>query len=225
MKSPEQLAVDVLTDWVEQNTPEGHGLLVPVSGGSDSALAAYVCSQAVGDRASGIYFGDSLRSQDWFEQQMSIEVVESYDDNLDAEASRWAHVITRGLVDHEVIVGTRNRTEDVLGTYSSASKVAAMLPLVGVWKTDVMRLCQYIDVPQEIIDSSRQADDDCGRPENLAAIPFDVLDDFLKVKVGELPLDTKLAIGEDELAYLESVYAKNRFKDLLPYVGPRVKIY
>ncbi len=172
---PEIAALDTLADWVAQTTPEGKGLLLPVSGGSDSALAAYICHQAVGDRVRGVYFGKrgAMRCQDWFEQYVAIETVEARDENLDPEVERWAHVLTRALAENRVTVSTRNKTEHELGKYSMASRVASMHPLIGVWKSDIMQLCSFVGVPEVITASSKQADADCGRPAELAALTFE----------------------------------------------------
>jgi NH3-dependent NAD+ synthetase len=224
MQASERLALDNLTEWVESNTPENCGLILPVSGGSDSALAAYICGQAVGDRAVGVFFGESLRRQDWFSQQMEVMVTSLDANKLDPEAARWAHIVTQAVNEQRVIVGTRNKTEDVLGAYSTASKIAAMLPLLGVWKTDVIKLCHYVGVPTEITASSRQADADCGRPDELAALSLEQVDNFLKIKIGHLSSAAEIDIAPPEKAYLESFFLKNNFKKRLPYIGPEIVI-
>lgn len=104
----------------------------------------------------------------------------------------------------------------MLGTYSLASRVATYLPLAGLWKSEVMALCEAAGVPREITDSSRRPDPDCGRPPEMAAIPFELVDRFLQVKVGERPEEDLGAVGADQLGYLESTYRRNQFKKDLP---------
>jgi NH3-dependent NAD+ synthetase len=114
------------------------------------------------------------------------------------------------------LVGTRNRTEEVLGTYSLASRVATYLPLAGLWKSEVMELAEAVGVPREVLDSSRRADPSCGRPQELADIPFASIDLFLQVRTGERPEADLAGIPTDVLAYLDMVYSRNRFKGGLP---------
>lgn len=64
---------------------------------------------------------------------------------------------------HYFPVGTRNATEDALGAYSQISKSVSMLPLVQVFKTEVLKICEYLSVPQIAIDKSKEIDCDCGR--------------------------------------------------------------
>lgn len=224
----EQSAIDKLIKWVAQATPEGRGLLLPVSGGSDSALGAFICKEAVGDRVRGVYFGEngSMRSQDWFEQQLAIDVIETRDKRLDPEVERWAHILTLALAESRMTVSTRNKTEHILGMYSIVSRVAGMYPLIGVWKTDIMRLCKYVGVPAEIIASSRQADADCGRPAELAALSFEQVDTWIKFMTGEASAETlaSLHIKPPEEQYLKSVYDRYKFKSGLPHNGPEVSV-
>jgi NH3-dependent NAD+ synthetase len=107
----------------------------------------------------------------------------------------------------------------VLGTYSLASRVATYLPLVNFWKTEVMELAESIGIPTEILSSSRHADPSCGRPVEMAAIPFDIVDRFLRVRVGERPNADLDDLPPAMLKYLESVYSRNRFKTNLPLRG------
>ena len=226
--SSEQIAIDNLTEWVARATPEGRGLLLPVSGGSDSALGAFICREAVGDGVRGVYFGEqgSMRCQGWFENYVEVETIDTRDERLDPEVERWAYVLTLALAESRVTVSTRNRTEHALGMYSMVSRAAGMHPLIGVWKTDIMRLCEYVGVPSEIMASSKQADADCGRPDELATLSFEQVDTWVKFMSGEVSAETLTAIriNSPEEEYLRSVYDRYQFKTELPYNGPEVKI-
>ena len=139
----------------------------------------------------------------------------------DKDVLRWATMLTlsrrRGLW----LVGTRNRTEEALGTYSMASRLAAYIPLAGLWKSEILDLCRVAAVPAEVIASSLRADPECGRPTELAEIPVGRIDLFLRVKEGELPEESLTALGGAEIRYLEKIYQANRFKKLLPTRAPR----
>lgn len=211
--------IDSLTKWIETNTPKEHGLLIPVSGGSDSALCFWLCQSAIGERTMAIYVGSDLRQKEWIESIGSIQYTDIPIDSDNPEVDRWACFLKVALKNQLILTGSRNLTEHTLGTYSTASKVASFLPLVGLWKHQVMDLCRHVGVPKEILASSLQADPACGRPEEMAAIPFDTVDAFLQVKLGIQKTSPDFAPGQRE--YLESVYASNLFKKDLPLVGPR----
>src|SRR5205085_1938299 len=112
--------------------------------------------------------------------------------------------------------GTRNRTGDVFGTFSLASRVATYYPIVSLWKSEVLDLCGLIGVPEEIIASSHQADPLCGRTELMAEIGVERIDRFLKVKEGELPADELTILPADHLRYLDETYQRGQYKRNLP---------
>ena len=118
------------------------------------------------------------------------------------------------------LVGSRNRTEEVLGTYSLASRIATYLPLAHLWKSEVMRLARYVGVPDEILQSSRRADPACGRPQEMADIPFEMVDLFLQVMIGEQPVSQLATMPLAQREYIQRVYDRNRFKLSLPLRPP-----
>jgi NH3-dependent NAD+ synthetase len=141
--------------WIRETAGKARGLLVPISGGSDSALCLWLCSRALPGQTTAVYVGESLRARDWFAGLGPLELLPHPGGAADREAQRWALFISLGLNRGHWLVGSRTRTEDVFGTYSLASRVATMLPLVGLWKSEVMELCEEAGVPDEIIGSSR----------------------------------------------------------------------
>lgn len=221
MKSPER-RIDETIDWIRRTTDvaAGRGVLIPVSGGSDSALCFWLCAKALPPgRAVAAYVGHGLRCQEWFEQQGPVRFIPEPAADGHPEAQRWAIMLSLSLNVRSWLVGTRNRTEDVFGTYSLASRVATYLPLAGFWKSEVMALAELVGVPAEILVSSQRADPSCGRPEEMAAIPFETVDQFLQVRVGERPESDLSGVPLSTIEYLESVYRRNRFKMQLPLRG------
>lgn len=210
-----------LVAWIRKTAPKKHGLLVPISGGSDSALCFWLCTQARPDTLA-VFAGDNLRAEKWFKKVGNVKKIEPPKKNENPEIARWAKFLELNLKEKRVLVGTRNRTEDVLGTYSLASRVAAYFPIVGLWKSEVLELCEYTGVPDEITASSRRADPACGRPEKLVDIPLALIDAFLKVQEGELSQKTLNVLSTAQLSYLEMLFAQNEFKKSLPTKGPFV---
>lgn len=221
MKDHEQ-KIGKLVAWIRKTVPKGRGLLIPISGGSDSALCFWLCAQALPKQTLAVFAGEKIRAEKWFRKVGKIRKIPSPPTGENREVLRWAKFLELNLKEKRVLVGTRNRTEDALGTYSLASRVAAYLPIAGIWKSEVIELCEYIGVPEEVIASSRRADPECGRPKELAEIPIAHIDTFLKVKEGIAPRKKLSILSRGEIAYLEKLYARNRFKGELPVKGAMI---
>ncbi len=211
--------LDALVRWIRETAAPAAALLVPVSGGSDSALCFWLCAKAFPEKTVAVHAGGGLRARDWFERTGSVEFTETPGGHDEREEMRWARFMATALARRAWLVGSRNRTEDALGTYSLSSRVATYLPLVGVWKSDVQRLCAEAGVPREIIASSRRADPDCGRPAELAEIPFEGIEAFLRARGLGGPA-TPAGLQPAQVAYLDAILARNAFKGSLPIRGP-----
>jgi NH3-dependent NAD+ synthetase len=225
--APSDPRLDAIITWIRQTTDVagGRGVLVPVSGGSDSALCLWLCAQGLPrDRALAAYVGGAshpLRCQPWFESMAELHILPAPPDAVpDPEVFRWAGMLHHARANRCWLAGSRTRTEETFGTYSLASRLATYQPLAATWKTEVMQLCDLVGVPREITASSRQADPACGRPTQMADIPFTHVDQFLQVKVGQRPPADLAALDEQQRAYLESVYQRNQFKKHLPLRPP-----
>jgi NH3-dependent NAD+ synthetase len=221
--APTDRRLDAIITWIRQTTDVagGRGVLVPVSGGSDSALCLWLCAQALPrGRALAAYVGGTshpLRCQPWFESFAELRILPAPPDSeADPEMLRWATMLHHAKANRCWLAGSRTRTEDTFGTYSLASRLATYQPLAGTWKTEVMELCDLVGVPREITESSRQADPACGRPMEMADIPFAYVDRFLQAKIGHHPPTDLAALDEPQRAYLETVYRRNQFKKHLP---------
>jgi NH3-dependent NAD+ synthetase len=213
-----------LIKWLRKSTRRARGILVPVSGGSDSALIFWLFNQACPEKTIGVYSGSKsqLRCRAWFESVGEIRYVPAPRGKEDRESRRWATFSTIAIAEQRWLVGSKNRSEEVMGNFSLPSRIATFLPLAGVWKSDVMELCALAGVPTEITDSSRRADPDCGRPKEMSEIPLELIDVFLKVKEGGAKRKTLKALDTDQIKYLEGVYSANQFRRHLPVRGPEV---
>ncbi|CAN5750397.1 hypothetical protein BH11PAT2_BH11PAT2_01600 [soil metagenome] len=215
-----QEKVNVLLSWLKTNIPVGPGILIPVSGGSDSALCFWLCNQVFKEHTKGISIGTELRSKEWFDAVGEVVLHDAAFVGENPEVARWAHFLTVCLAENRILLGSRNHTESILGTFSNASRVATFFPLAGLWKHEVMELCDFIGIPEEITASSKRADPECGRPEKMADIQYEAVDRFLQEKRGAA-VDTSLdEPSPEQREYLENVYAQNSYKADLPLVGP-----
>lgn len=151
--------------------------------------------------------------------------------DLDDHA-RWAKLFAISLAGEEKtemldgtqnywVVGTRNATEEALGTYSNLSMAASVQPIIRLWKSDVLRLCRLLSVPEVALSQSRQVDCDCGRFD-LAADHIEEVDVLLRRRLGQpVASDTTVKLsGELEsqlMTFIEEQVAASGFKREIPY--------
>ncbi len=186
-----------------------------------------LCAMAYPEKTTGIFIGspEKLRNREWFESRAKV-IYETIDHPLseNPEIARWARFLTLSNARGAWLVGSRNHTEELTGFYSLVSDLAKFRPLAKVWKSEVMELCELVGVPSEITASSRRADPDCGRPSELAEIPLELIDTYLRAQEGELPKEKLAAMSEAQRDYLLHMVAENYFKRFLPTTGPSVNV-
>lgn len=162
------------------------------------------------------------------EAQLEIDSsIPHSDDN-----KRWGHLFSRAVSandprhgftsNHFFPVGTRNATEQALGTYSQLSKSVSLLPIVGLYKTEVLELCAYLNVPAIAIEKSREIDCDCGRFDTQANHMRE-LDLFIMHKQGLLSRDYLTQhIAPDVLNAVIEFYVEetssNNYRNRTPYL-------
>lgn len=120
------------------------------------------------------------------------------------------------------LVGTRNRTEDILLNYSNASTIVSLQPIIHLWKSEILKISEYLSVPKVAIDKSCETDCICGR-DRLAAHHIAEVDWILMNSMGDiighyldrnLPTDLRLTLTR----YIKDQMVKGRFKLSLPYI-------
>lgn len=182
-------------------------------------------------------------THNWFKDQIvpwlrercpgaRIEVDTSIDWRLDG--ARWGKMLDMSILtvdDHDQrhmrphdekywIVGTRNRTEHILFTFSRASLAASMQPLVHLWKSEILQVSYYLGLPKIAVEKSCEADCICGR-ERLPAKHVRELDTLLAIHERELPESAANYIPADLRLQLQ-VYAMDQiarcsYKARIPY--------
>jgi len=208
-----------LIDSIRETAAPARGLLVPVSGGTDSALTFWLCAQAFPEKVMAVHVGTDLPHAEWFKIFGRVERLPSVVGEDDI--GRWARFLRLSIAGDRWLVGSRNRTEHELGQFSLASRLASYLPISGVWKSDVLALCRLIGAPEAMIARSLEPDPDCGRPAELSAIPYALTEAFLKEKLGEIP-EGSAPLDAAARAYLEETFRGDRFKPRLPTMGVRL---
>ena len=121
------------------------------------------------------------------------------------------------------VVGTRNATEQALGTYSNISGAVSLQPVMTLYKSDVLKICAGLGVPQLAIDKSRQVDCDCGRYD-LAADHIDEVDMLIKLRAGEVgaaDITMPADLREKLEAFIDQQCDYAGFKTQIPYCPPK----
>lgn len=143
---------------------------------------------------------------------------------------RWGNIFSRAISDTELnhgmlgdyrlVAGTRNRTEAVLGTYTLLSRAPSLQPIEHLYKTEILDICDFLQVPQIAIDKSREVDCDCGRFD-IQANHLDELDLFLMTQQGDLDDSVLETIDPEILTAIRSFYIEERennaFREKVPY--------
>lgn len=117
-------------------------------------------------------------------------------------------------------VGTRNATEDYLGTYSQISRAVSMQPIVNLYKSEVLEVCKFLGVPQVALDKSREVDCDCGRFDT-AALYLEEVDAFIMKEKGELSKEFvkgwDMEVRASVMEYVLEEKERNAFREQTPY--------
>lgn len=216
--------VDDLVAWIARAAEKAQKLAVSVSGGTDSALALWLVARALPEKAMGVHFGHTLRARVWFEGLAPISYIELPRIEMDREVLRWALFLDFAQGNRAWPVGSRNRTEDVCGLFSIASSAATFLPIVSLWKSEVIEICRFIGVPAEVIESSSLPDPDCGRPADLAALPFHKLDTYLRTVTGDADAVALDELDPAELAYVQRLVSTHSYRRSLPTRAPVIAV-
>lgn len=160
-------------------------LVVGLSGGIDSAVTAAICTQALGKKNVFALMlpyknshPNSLKDAIVLAEQLGIEyrvvdispMIDAYFNKYEPKADklRIGNLVARErmcvLYDHSsklpaLVAGTGNRSELLIGYCTQyGDNACAFEPLGHLYKTEVIRLASYLDIPDEIINKTPSAD-------------------------------------------------------------------
>ena len=168
-------------------------------------------------------------------QAPDATLIVDYSDVNRSDNQRWANLADRAVTDVETwqplpagknfwVVGTRNETEQALGSYSNISTIASLQPILPLWKSEVLEICKLKDVPRVAINMSCTEDCACGRDSLLPAF-YGVTDALLMIKAGIVSPQYRQQLEpkySDVLGAIEQEIDRQRgvaaFKGRIPYV-------
>jgi NAD+ synthase len=215
-----------ISDWIRDTlrSTDRFELVLGLSGGIDSALAAYLAVGAIGpERVICIKLPnhtsstESITDADKVADALGLKtrqveispMAKAFEGQItDLDLVRRGNLCARlrmiVLFDQShangLVLGTSNKTEALLG-YGTIHGDAAwsMNPLADLYKTDVRLLSRYLGIPQEIIDKTPTADLWPGQTdEHELGFSYSAIDKALVALVDEKKTrDQAIAAGED----------------------------
>lgn len=182
-----ELAAHTLADFISDavRTSGTSGVVVGLSGGVDSALAAALAVEALGTDGVHVFMlpyrtssAESIRDAEAVAEALALDavtieitpMVEAYFTAVDPKADkvRLGNKMARErmsiLFDQAkkldcLVLGTSNKTEILLG-YSTifGDNASSINPLGDLFKQQVLQLARHLDIPDRVVDKAPSAD-------------------------------------------------------------------
>jgi NH3-dependent NAD+ synthetase len=238
--SPLRTFQSLVTEMMDMIGEHGcRGGIIGISG-TDSILSFLICEKAfrhLGLGLTAVYYGkpDDPFAQTaipFLEGGSATIIVDDQTGQGKRDGARWGDLIDRAILTPDGayrpvkerlwVIGTRNRTEEVLGMYSNSTKIASVQPISRLWKSEVLDMCASLGVPKQIINRAYIADCGCGDPDmDLIALNPRLTDTILMQHMLELSPSYRYkhqpelieAVREAVMRQIEA----GDFKDMIPY--------
>ncbi|MEA3475133.1 MAG: NAD+ synthase [Candidatus Cloacimonadota bacterium] len=221
--------------------------IIGLSGGLDSSVSAYLTVEALGkENVIGILMpyktisSQSLEDGKLIAENLSIKyyireispMVDSYFDKYEKDANvlrrgnrmareRMCILYDLSAKESALVIGTGNKTEIYLGYVTQfGDSACAIEPLGHLYKTEVLEIAKFLNIPSQIINKTPSADLWQGQTdEDELGIKYEVADEILY-----FILDEKLSNEEimkkgfsiDEIVHIKNLMEKSEFKRRMP---------
>ncbi len=218
---------DRLTEWIADCVSHAglKGVVFGLSGGVDSAVVAALCKRALGEHALGVIMPCDSSESDESDARLVAETLELETVTVRLDKTFRALMETLPEAGREVVanvkprlrmavlyywanlrsamvIGTGNRSEWLAGYFTKYGDGGAdLLPLAGLYKTEVWALARELGVPEPVVVKPPSAGLWAGQTdEGEMGLSYEVLDNVFRAleagKVGSL--DTRLVqkVGE-----------------------------
>jgi NH3-dependent NAD+ synthetase len=215
-----------LTTKVQFSANQVRGFMLGLSG-TDSIVTYFLLNEVAakeGFLVHGVHYVESETKPTPFQRDVlpwlrnawpksSVTVAIPPGGNYDQY--RWGDIHYRALnsVGRYWIANTTNATEKALGTFGIMANSASISPIISLYKSEILQLCEIWNVPQEAIQRSRLPDCLCGRDE-FAAENIDLIDEVLR---NNLTKDYPADVLRKAMDYIRDTKRANDFKNRTPY--------
>ncbi|TDA33111.1 MAG: NAD(+) synthetase [Hadesarchaea archaeon] len=251
LPDPEGTCQNILSFIREEVRKAGaKGVVLGLSGGLDSSTAAYLCVKALGNRrVLGLLMPDEVTTREDLEDAKLVaktlciphklfdltslchQIFPFFRGNRNAKGNvkarlRMVLLYYAANSKNLLVVGTSDRSELLMGYFTKYGDGGAdLLPLGGLFKTQVRELARYLGVPARIVDKPSSPGLWPGqRAEEELGISYELLDSILHLKLDlgrDLSLirketGAKRELIERVLKRIERTEHKRRFPPIPP---------
>lgn len=222
------------------------GIVIGLSGGIDSTLAAYLACEAIGkDKVFGITMPSSTTPTEdnvhgiEIAERLGIEYTQVAIDgilneflsmtqleennlaigNLKARI-RMSIIYYHANAKNYLVCGTGNRSEILIGYFTKHGDGACdMEPIGDLYKTDVYRLSEYLNIPHEILDKPPRAGLWTNQTdEDEIGMSYDLLDRILylyserNLKNEEIAQELEIPIEDVDMIITKVIRSEHKSK-------------
>jgi NAD+ synthase len=254
MKLDQEKTIKELTGFIKSEL-EKTGLskaVIGLSGGIDSAVAAYLTAKAIGkENLLGILMPYRTSSEASITDAMSVvnglgirhkifeitEMADAYFGKLDGVVSgvRRGNVMARcrmiilydnSASENAIVIGTGNKTEALLGyTTLYGDSACGINPVGDLYKTQLREVAGYLNIPESIIKKKPSADLWEGQTdEGEMGITYEMVDKYLFAKYEENKRHNELMEAGFDSDFIEKVNSMIKKNEFKRKLPPVAKI-
>ncbi|MGZ7048696.1 MAG: NAD+ synthase [Methanobacterium sp.] len=247
-------SVDEICNFIKSKLKESKtdGLVIGLSGGLDSSTVAYLSAKIIdGDKILGLVLPSETTSSEDIEDAINVAKILgikykiiNIDDLIApfpkicpecskshlANGNLKARIRMMVLYYHSnsmnrLVAGTGNRTELLVGYFTKYGDGGVdILPIGGLYKTEVREISKYLGIPKNIIEKaptaglwSNQTD------EEELGIKYELLDKILYLMVDKKQnteeVSKRLKISHDEVLRIKKMEEKSKHKLYPPSIA------
>jgi NAD+ synthase len=194
-----------MSAWLQENVKSAGGAVIGLSGGVDSSVVAVLAKMALGDNVLGVIMPCNSKDEDTEHARMLAQRFGIKTEFVDldhafktlkqslpagkgvAEANlkprlRMLTLYYFANLNNYLVLGTGNRSELMIGYFTKYGDGGVdLLPIAGLYKSEVVELARVLGVPDEIIKKPPSAGLWAGQTDEAEiGMTYDELDSILQ---------------------------------------------
>ncbi len=241
-----QKLITDITNWIKEKVEETgkEGIVLGLSGGLDSTITAFLCKKALGEKnILGLIMPCHSQPKTLEDAKIAVDFLKIPTKRIDLSAiyDTFLSILPKGdkisyanikprlrMVTlyffanklNYLVAGTGNKSECCAGYFTKYGDGAVdLMPLADIYKTELVKLAKYINVPRKIIDKPPSADLWEGQTDEAEmGITYKELDNALK---NLLEKGKHASTAQEKL--VEKMIKKSMHKTTIPPIFKRTK--